>query len=85
MEGPSLFTVADPGLRWGARYKMFSHSPMSGARGAKGLVWYILSYVKSAKLGPGAMAPVASLRSATGLLWLNAFNLFHIHHFIFQI
>ena len=37
----------------GTRCKMFSHGPMSGAGGAKGLVWYIFSYAKGAKLGPG--------------------------------
>ena len=40
---------------------MFSHGPMSGASGAKGLVWYIFSYAKGAKLGPGAMAPLDPL------------------------
>ena len=42
------------------RCKMFSHGPMSGARGAKGLVGYMFSYAKGAKclvmalcLGPG--------------------------------
>ena len=44
---------------------MFSHGPMSGARGAKGLVWYIFSYAKGAKLGLGAMAPVAPPGSVT--------------------
>ena len=45
---------------------MFSHGPMSGARGTKGLVWYIFSYAKGAKLGLGAMPPMASPGSATG-------------------
>ena len=48
--------VADPGLRWGTRCKMFSHGPMSGAGVAKGLVWYIFSYAKGVKLGPGGGA-----------------------------
>ena len=37
---------------------MFSHDPMYGARGPKGLVWYIFSYAKGAKLGPGEPWPL---------------------------
>ena len=40
-----------------------------GPGGAKGLVWYIFSYMKGAKLGLGAMDPVAPW-TATGLLTL---------------
>ena len=36
----------------GPRCKIVSHDPMSGARGAKSLVWYIFSYTKGEKLGP---------------------------------
>ena len=50
----------------GPRCKIFSHCPMSGPRGAKGLVWYIFSYAKGEKLGPGAVTPEAPLGSATG-------------------
>ena len=39
---------------------MFSHGPMSWARGAKGLVWYIFSYAKGAKLGPEGHDPRGS-------------------------
>ena len=49
----------------GPRCKMFCHGPMSGAEGAKGLVWYIFSYAKGAKLEPGGMASVAPPRSTT--------------------
>ena len=51
----------DPGMRWGARCKIFSHDPMSGARGQKVLFWYIFSYAKGEKLGQGGMAPKAPL------------------------
>ena len=39
---------------------MFSHDPMSGAGGAKGLVWYIISYAKGSKLGQGGHGPGGS-------------------------
>ena len=45
----------------GPRCKMFSHGPMPGARGAKGLVGYIFPYVKGAKLGPGGPWPLDPL------------------------
>ena len=41
----------------GPRCKIFSHGTMSGARGAKGLVWYIFSYAKGEKLGTGEPWP----------------------------
>ena len=37
----------------GPRCQMFSHGPMSGARGGKGLLGYIFSCTRGAKLGPG--------------------------------
>ena len=50
--------VADPRIETGvAGCKKFSHDPMSGDRGAKGLVWYIFSYAKGENWRKGAMAP----------------------------
>ena len=45
----------------------FSHGLMSGARGATGLVWYIFSYMKGEKLGPGGHSPRGPSGSATGI------------------
>ena len=41
----------------GGKVKIFSHDPMSGARGAKVLFWYIFLYAKGEKLGPGGHGP----------------------------
>ena len=38
---------------------------MSGARGGKGLVWYIFSYAKGEKMGPGGHDPQGPPGSAT--------------------
>ena len=66
---PQKFTdspVVDPGLRWGPRCKIFSHDPMCGAReGPKALFWYIFSYAKGEKLGPGGPWPPRTPGSAT--------------------
>ena len=50
----------------GARCKIFSHDPMSG------LVWYVFSYAKGEKLGPGgAWPPWLPPGSATGIIPIN--------------
>ena len=44
---------------------MFSHGPMSGARGPKVLLGTYSQYVKGAKLGPGRPWPLWPPGSAT--------------------
>ena len=55
----SYMSVADPGLRWGDQGAKCLVIALCLGPGAKGLVWYIFSYVKGAKLGPGGHGLIA--------------------------